>query len=108
MNQAPPPELCQAHRFFSEANADAASALVVTAETHRREPSNPRLNTYPLAQVADYSGPAQTLSMALAHLDESVPNGQLLRTSYAYRAAQLALAEYGVWLRAKGYAVWGL
>jgi hypothetical protein len=91
-----------ASQMFSELEAARAAELVNCAEAHRREA--PSLDSAPLVGVADYGGTAQTLTMAIAHLDEAVPNGQLLRASYAYRAASISLGEYGAWLRAKGYA----
>jgi hypothetical protein len=75
-----------------------------SAESHRREPQT--FNSYPVkVELEDY-GPALTrITVAKSHLDESIDNGQKLRTEVAFHDMRRGVEELGCWLRAKGYTV---
>lgn len=84
----------------------AAEQLVREAEQCRREPTTK--DCYPLSPelpIPDYGQSGQVMENAMAHLRESVPNGQVARTEAAFTALKLAVLAQEQWLRAKGYNV---
>ena len=84
-----------------------ANLLLAEAEEQRRE--KPTLDSHPLqgenATVVDYGQSGSPMELAMAHLRESIPNGQKLRTEAAARALALVVGEQMKWLRQKGYRV---
>lgn len=80
-------------------------ALLDDAERLRRE--TPSMDAYPLtnATVVDYGRSGSAMENAMAHLRESVPNGQRVRTEAAFLALATALDQHRLWLRHKGYSV---
>lgn len=91
----------------SERTEKMASLYLEEAESHRRE--KPVMDAYPLtgddATVVDYGRTGSAMELAMAHLRESVPNGQKRRTEAAANALALSVAQHLNWLRAKGYRV---
>jgi len=92
---------------LSERKEDFCKALLADAESLRRE--KPSMDASPLtrdaAVVIDYGRSGQAMENAMAHLRESIPNGQRCRTEAAFLALQISLDQHRVWLRAKGYHV---
>lgn len=56
-------------------------------------------------EIPDYSESCLRIGLSTLVLDESLPNGQKLRTEAAYRVLQRGVTDLGSWLRAKGLAV---
>lgn len=84
----------------------ASEQLCREAEAQRRE--SPTITGFPLpngAEVPDYGQSGQVMEIAMAHLRESVPNGQKQRTEKAFLALKLAVMNHERWLRVKGYDV---
>lgn len=74
------------------------------AEPYRRE--RPTMTTFPkVAIVSDYSTGGLRIDLALAHLSESLPNGQLRRTELAMKDLRQGVDELSVWLRSAGYDI---
>lgn len=73
------------------------------AEQLRRE--KPSFDSHPLPDTLDYAVGLSTVSSATAHLQESITNGQQLRTEAAARALIYGAKSLADWLRAKGYHV---
>jgi hypothetical protein len=92
---------------LSERREEFCKALLADAERLRRE--KPSMDANPLAGeqnvVIDYGRSGQAMENAMAHLRESIPNGQRCRTEAAFLALQHSLDQHRVWLRAKGYHV---
>lgn len=86
---------------------DMVNLLLAEAEELRRE--KPSVDSHPLtgeaATVVDYGQSGSPMELAMAHLRESIPNGQAKRTEAAARALALAVGEQMKWLRQKGYRV---
>lgn len=91
----------------SERVEQVAGIWLAEAEEHRRE--KPSMDAVPLpvrtAETIDYGRSGQQMELAMAHLRESVPNGQRLRTEAAARALMYAVEQQVKWLREKGYSV---
>lgn len=84
----------------------AAEVALREAEALRRERTS--MDCYPLmpsSPIPDYGMSGQVMEGAMAHLRESVPNGQKERTEKAWAALKLAMQAHEQWLRAKGYDV---
>ena len=83
----------------------AAEVALREAEAVRRERTS--MDCYPLQQssLPDYGSSGQVMEGAMAHLRESVPNGQKERTEKAWAALKLSMQAQEQWLRAKGYDV---
>lgn len=88
-------------------NEGVTKMLLEGAEQHRRE--KPSMDAWPLgpgkATVVDYGSSGQAMENAMAHLRESIPNGQKQRTEFAFRALRVAVRQHEAWLIAKGFNV---
>jgi hypothetical protein len=87
-------------------NQSIAEATCKEAEAHRRE--RPTMHTTPLPAdfgIPDYGASGQVMENAMAHLRESIPNGQRRRTELAFFALRRAIVNHEAWLRAMGYNV---
>ena len=74
---------------------------LAAAETMRRE--RPTVNAGPIAGVMDYSSSGNVMELAMAHLRESIPSGQRLRTVHAWHAMKEACKQQELWLRQRGF-----
>jgi len=92
---------------LSERKEEFAKALLADAERLRRE--KPSMDANPLTGdlevVIDYGASGQAMENAMAHLRESIPNGQRVRTEAAFMALAQSLDQHRIWLRQKGYHV---
>jgi dCMP deaminase len=59
----------------------------------------------PEGHVFDYAGAGVLVEMGMHHLNESLPNGQKLRSEEAFKALEQGVEMMRNWLRAKGYSV---
>lgn len=83
-----------------------AESTIAEAEKFRREKSTLRTTPLPDALgVPDYACSGRVMELAMAHLDESIPNGQKRRTELAFRALILAVRNHEQWLHMQGYDV---
>jgi hypothetical protein len=76
-------------------------------DSHRREP-NGSLDTKPLPgnnPHFDWGAAGLNIDFAKHHLDEGLPNGQLLRVRASFMLMRQGVEELAVWLRAKGVDV---
>ena len=55
--------------------------------------------------VFDYAGAGVLIEMGMHHLNESLPNGQKLRSEEAFKALDQGVEMMRNWMRAKGYAI---
>lgn len=60
---------------------------------------------WPEDQPFDYAGPAMKIQSGMSHLDESLPNGQKVRSELAFQSMKQGLAELEVWMKAQGFNV---
>lgn len=92
---------------LSERKEEFCKALLADAEGMRRE--KPSMDCAPLAgeanTVIDYGRSGQAMENAMAHLRESIPNGQRVRTETAFLALSHSVDQHRLWLRQKGYHV---
>jgi hypothetical protein len=59
----------------------------------------------PEGHVFDYAGAGVLVEMGMHHLNESLPNGQKLRSEEAFKALEQGVEMMRNWMRAKGYSV---
>ena len=71
-------------------------------EALRRERFSTHITSETIAGI-DYASAGLKIQVACDHLDESLPNRQVLRTRRAYAALVEGTAELGLWLRSNGY-----
>lgn len=81
----------------------------ILAESQRREACG-RLDVHPtpggvVPKLPDYAESCTRIQRGLQHLDESLPNGQLQRTRYAYLLLRSGVDTLGAWLRDRGVQV---
>jgi hypothetical protein len=82
-----------------------AEEQVAAAEQWRTKHERRSFDTSPLTGIVDYGTSGQISELAMAHLRESIPDGQKHRTEEAYRALVTSVRITGLWLRRKGLNV---
>jgi hypothetical protein len=76
-------------------------------ESFRSEKKNFDSGPLPINRysVPDWSESGMRIQLGMHHLDESLPNGQLARTTKAYLLARQGIEDLGSWLRLNGVDV---
>jgi hypothetical protein len=91
--------------MLTQGEIEAADAFmkerIAAAETNRRE--RPSVSTTPIDGVMDYAQSGSVMELAMAHLRESIPSGQRLRTMNAWLAMKEAVKHQELWLRQRGF-----
>lgn len=67
--------------------------------------SPPQSSGYPSVPLVDYSEAGLRIELGLRNLDESIPNGESLRTEEAFRALRRGVHDLEIWLAMKGLDV---
>jgi hypothetical protein len=88
---------------FVEQELEEMRVLRVTAEQNRRERSS--MPTSPIPGLVDYAAGGVAADNGWRHLNESIVNGQKLRTEAAAELVVLGLYHQLRWLAAAGYKV---
>ena len=76
--------------------------MINNLEPLRREAFSTTVTQHSVGSI-DYASAGLKVDLACSHLEESLPNRQLERTSAAYKLLNEGVQELGVWLRANGY-----
>lgn len=91
--------------MLTQAEIEQADAYMkenlAAAEVQRRE--RPTVNAGPIAGVMDYAQSGSVMELCMAHLRESIPSGQRLRTVHAWHAMKEAVKQQELWLRQRGF-----
>lgn len=101
--QVPPQDPPQAKTVGSPppVSADEARAYLDVAESNRRLGDGTlNLNAIGIEtedMEHDYAVSASLISLAMQHLDESIPNGQLVRSTCAFHALEFGTTQLRAW-----------